>query len=146
MDWYFLFIKKHNYVDICLNAIETEYSKISYSELMAIRINASVRHRGGHDNKGNPFSLHVLDEVMENINGWTKRLLLGPDEQSWKIHSPNLMCAHRSNNFEIDAFTKQRLLVDMSDEPRRKDYISNSTKTTEPKKTTEKNACMSGVC
>lgn len=65
-------------------------------------------------------------------------LLLVPDEQSWKMHSPNLMCAHRSNNFENDAFTKQRLVLDMSDEPQRQQHISNSTKTTEPKNKTER--------
>ena len=134
----FYLLKKHNYVEICLSGIETEYSKISYSELQSIRINASVRYRKGVDNKGNPFPLHVLDEVMENINGWTKRLLLGPDEHSWKIHSPNLMCAHRSNNFETDAFTKHRLDFETSDEPQTKEYSSNSTKTTEPRKTLER--------
>ena len=46
------------------------------------------------------------------------------------------MCAHRSNNFETDAFTKHRL--DLSDEPKRKVYTSNSTKTTEPRKTVER--------
>ena len=137
-EWIGIFhlLKKHNYVEICLSAIETEYHKISYDELQSIRINAAVRYRNGNDNKGDPFPLHVLDEVMENINGWTKRLLLGPDEQSWKLHSPNLMCAHRSNNFEIDAFTKHRL--DLSEEPKRKLYTSNSTKTTEPRKTVER--------
>ena len=68
----FYLLKKHNYVDTCLNAIETEYSKISYAELMSIRMNASVRYRSGQDNKGDPFPLHVLDEFMENINGWKK--------------------------------------------------------------------------
>ena len=74
---------------------------------------------------------------MENINGWTKRLLLGLDENSWKIHSPNLMCAHRSNNFEIDAFTKHSLDFDTNEEPTIKEYSFNSTKTTEPRKTIE---------
>ena len=76
----FYLLKKHNYVEICLSAVETEYSNISYNELMSIRINSSVRYRNGKDSKGNDYPLHVLDEVMENINGWTKRLLMGPDE------------------------------------------------------------------
>ena len=134
----FYLLKKHNYFEICLSAIEKEYLGISYDELQLIRIHSSVRYRNGNDSKGNPYPLHVLDEVMENINAWTKRLLLGPDEVSWRIHSPNLMCAHRSNNFESDAFTKQRIEWNISDEPTRKDYNSSSTKTTEPRKTIER--------
>jgi len=134
----FYLLKKHNYFEICLSAIEKEYSNISYDELQAIRINSAVRYRNGNDNKGNPYPLHVLDEVMENINAWTKRLLLGPDEVSWRIHSPNLMCAHRSNNFESDAFTKQHIEWNINDEPTRKDYTSSSTRTTEPRKTVER--------
>ena len=118
----FYLLKKHNYVEICLSEVETEYSKISYKELMSIRINSSVRYRNGKDSKGNPYPLHVLDEVMENINGWTNRLSMGHDEQSWRIHSPNLMCAHRSNNFESDAFTKYRLDIWIDDNIRRKEY------------------------
>ena len=134
----FFLLKKHNYVEICLCAIETEYRKISYDELQSIRINACIRYRKGCDSKGNPYPLHVLDEVMENINGWTKRLLLGPDENSWMIHSPNIMCAHKCNNFESDAFTKQRLDLTTNCEPSRKEYVSTSTKTTEPRKTVER--------
>ena len=120
------------------NVIETEYVGISYKELQAIRMNAAVRYRTGKDSKGNSYPLHVLDEVMENINAWTKRLLLGPDEISWRIHSPNLMCAHRSNNFESDAFTKQRIEWNENDEPTKKEYVSSSTKTTEPRKNVER--------
>ena len=107
MDWCILRAEKHNYFETCLSIIETDYSGMSYHELQSILMNYSVRHRNGKDSKGNLNPLHVLDEVMENINSWTKRLLLGPDETSWKIHSPNLMCAHRSKNFESDAFTKK---------------------------------------
>ena len=48
------------------------------------------------------------------------------------------MCAHRSDNFEVDAFTKHRLDILTDDDLKRKDYTSNSTKTTEPRKTVEK--------
>jgi hypothetical protein len=134
----FYLLKKHNYFEICLSAIEKEYAGISYHDLQSIRINSSVRYRNGKDSKGNDYPLHVLDEVMENINAWTKRLLLGPDEVSWTIHSPNLMCAHRSNNFESDAFTKQRVEWNNKEEAIVKEYVSLSTKTTEPRKTVER--------
>ena len=134
----FYLLKKHNYFEICLSAMEKEYGGISYHDLQSVRINSSVRYRNGKDSKGNDYPLHVLDEVMENINAWTKRLLLGPDEVSWKIHSPNLMCAHRSNNFESDAFTKQRVEWNNKEEATVKEYVSLSTKTTEPRKTVER--------
>ena len=69
---------------------------------------------------------------MEKINAWTKRLFLGPDEVSSRTHSTNLTLVYRSNNFEIDEFTKQRVEQNVSDEPTRNDYSSSSTKTTEP--------------
>lgn len=75
---------------------------------------------------------------MENINGWTKRLLLGPDEQSWKNHSPNLMCAHRCNNFEMQSFIKNRFECDEVNKPQRKYNISQTTKTIEPRAVIEK--------
>ena len=45
---------------------------------------------------------------------------------------------HHSNNFEMDAFMKHILLLDMREEPRWKEYTSNSTKTTKSKKTIER--------
>ena len=56
-------------------------------------MNISVRYHEGADVKGNAFLLHPLDEVQENVNQWAKRILLGPDEASWKAHSPNVACA-----------------------------------------------------
>ena len=75
---------------------------------------------------------------MENINAWTKRLLLGPDKISSRIHSLNLMCAHRSNNFESNAFIKQQVKRNDDDKLIRREYISSLTKTIEPKKTIER--------
>ena len=64
----FYLLKVNNYVEICLSRIETEYSKITYNELMPIRINSSASSRNGKDSKGNPYRLHVLDEAMDNAN------------------------------------------------------------------------------
>ena len=49
---------------------------------MSIRINSLARDRNGKDSKGNPYPSRVLDKVIENINGWTKYLLMGPNEKS----------------------------------------------------------------
>ena len=103
----FYILKKHNYFEIYFSVIETEYAGIIYHELQSICINSSVRYRNGNNSNGDPYPLHVLDEVMENINAWTKRLLLGPGEKSWSIHSPNLMCAYW-NFREIYPFVKRK--------------------------------------
>ena len=65
----FHLLKKHNYVEICLSVIETEYHKINYSELELIRINTVVRYQNGDSNKFNPFILNFIDKVIEDING-----------------------------------------------------------------------------
>ena len=43
--------------------------------------------------------MHVLDKLMENVNYWTKCLLLGDDDQSWIKHSLNAMISRRCLNF-----------------------------------------------
>ena len=126
---------KHKCVENYLNAIELEYQNIDNISLQEVRMNISVRYHEGNDVKGNAFPLHPLDEVQENVNQWTKRILLGPDEASWKGHSPNVACAHMCINFEESEFVKSEL--DYTDGVKSK-YTHRSTKTTIPKKTLEK--------
>ena len=90
---------KHKCVENYLNAIELEYRNIDNISLQEVRMNISVRYHEGNDAKGNAYPLHPLDEVQENVNQWTKRILLGPEEASWKGHSPNVACAHMCINF-----------------------------------------------
>ena len=45
-------------------------------------MNISVHYHANKDKSGYLFPLHPLDEVQENINQWTKRILLGSDETS----------------------------------------------------------------
>lgn len=75
---------------------------------------------------------------MENINGWTKKLLLGPAEDSWKIHSQNLMCAQMCNNFENEAFTKHQIIFDDIEVPNQKEYTSHLSRTIQPRKYIER--------
>jgi hypothetical protein len=93
----FLLMGKTKYYELCLSQMERRYSDISQSELNEIRINASCRYR--KDNKNKVYVMHVLDEMMENVNGWTKMLPLGADQDSWIEHSPNVMVARRCLNF-----------------------------------------------
>ena len=100
---------KHKCVENYLNAIELEYKAIDNIALQEIRMNISVHYHANKDKSGYMFPLHPLDEVQENINQWTKRILLGPDETSWKAHSPNVAAAHMCINFEETEFTKNKL-------------------------------------
>ena len=93
----FLLMGKNKYYELCLGQMERRYNDISQTQLNEIRINASCRYR--RDNKENVYSMHVLDELMENVNYWTKMLPLGADQNSWVEHSPNVMVARRCLNF-----------------------------------------------
>ena len=66
----------------------------------------AVRH-ADEDMQNAP--LHVLDETMENVNMWCKKLPLNNNAESWKLHSPNIMCAHQCMNFERQEYMKHRL-------------------------------------
>lgn len=128
---------KHKCVENYLTAMETEYKKISNTTLQEIRMNISCRYHAGCDSKGIPFPQHPLDEVQENVNAWTKRILLGPDEISWRVHSPNVACAHMCVNFEESEYVKSHL--DYSDKKVGKTTtIHRSTKGVEPNKLAER--------
>ena len=126
---------KHKCVENYLNAIELEYKAIDNIALQEVRMNISVRYHANKDKNGHIFPLHPLDEVQENINQWTKRILLGPDETSWRSHSPNVAAAHMCINFEEVEFTKNKLVygTGVVSKPQH-----HSTKTTTPKKVIEK--------
>ena len=53
--------------------------------------------------------MHPLDEVQKNANLWTKRILLGSDELSWRMHSPNVAAAHMCVNHEETEYVKSTL-------------------------------------
>ena len=73
----FYILKKQNYSNICFNIIEREYHDKSFYDLIAIRINSSVRYLEGIDSREEKYSLRVLGETIENINCYTKELTLG---------------------------------------------------------------------
>ena len=104
----FLLLGKSKYYELCLGQMEKRYSDISVSQLNEIRINGSCRYR--KDSKTQTYVMHVLDELMENVNCWTKWLPLGSDEKSWVEHSPNVMVARRCLNFVNNEY--RRGLID----------------------------------
>ena len=99
-------------------------------------MNVSCRYHEGKDRFGDPYPLHPLDEVQENINLWTKKILLGPDEMSWRLHSPNVACAHMCVNHEETEYVNGSL--DYSDlQSVSSKNLYRSTKTTSPAKRIE---------
>ena len=104
----FLLLGKNNYYELCLSQVERRYKDASYGELQEIRYNSSCRYRV--DTTNNVYTMHVLDELMENVNYWTKLLPLGNDQESWVNHSPNVMVARRCLNFVNNEY--RRGLID----------------------------------
>ena len=104
-----LLVGKHKCVENYLNSIDLEYKKVDNITLQEIRMNISCRYHIGCDKRGMPFPMHPLDEVQENVNLWTKRILLGSDEISWRVHSPNVAAAHMCVNHEETEYIKSTL-------------------------------------
>ena len=104
-----LLVGKYKCVENYLNAIDLEYKTVDNITLQEIRMNVSCRYHEGNDRYGNRYPLHPLDEVQENVNLWTKKILLGPDEMSWRLHSPNVACAHMCVNHEESEYVKGSL-------------------------------------
>ena len=104
-----LIVGKYKCVEKYLNAIDLEYKKIDNITLQEIRMNISCRYHTGCGKRGYSFPMHPLDEVQENVNLWTKRILLGSDELSWRMHSPNVAAAHMCVNHEETEYAKSTL-------------------------------------
>ena len=128
---------KHKCVENYLTGMETEYKKIANTTLQEIRMNISCRYHAGCDSKGSPFPQHPLDEVQEHVNAWTKRILLGLDEISWRFHSPNVACAHMCVNFEESEYVKIHLNYS-NKKLGKTTTIHRSTKGVEPNKLLER--------
>ena len=96
----FSLLDKNNYVEIVLSQLEKKYKSLNLKQLQEIRMNVGVRYRGDNEMNKSGQSIHVLDELMENVNMWVKSLPLGDDRESWEVHSPNVMVARRCLLFE----------------------------------------------
>ena len=86
--------------------MEKKYGKMSLTELQEIRINSSAQYNKDSENGNKVDSLHVLDELMKNVNMWVKALPLNDDQESWVIHSPNVMVARKCLLFERAEFRR----------------------------------------
>ena len=135
-----MILKKKGYVENNLNRIEREYGNISYCELEEIRINSSICYHEGSDTDGTFYKVHALDEGQENINLMTKKLPIDSTEESWKIHSPNVMVCRRCINFEKQEYTRTTDVFDLDrkNNESKDDYTTCRTKPTIPKSTLER--------
>ena len=118
---------KRKYVTHYLNTNELEYNIIDNIE---VRMNIDVRYHEGKDKCGEPYPMHPLDEVQESIKQWTKRIILDPDKDSWRQHSPNVTSSHMCIDFEEVEFEKSQL--DYGDGVKHND-THHSCKTVVPK-------------
>ena len=102
----FNLMDKHKYVEIVLNQIEKKFLESSYGTLQEIRINSSCKYKIDNKDGSSFYPMHVLDEVMENVNMWVKALPVNQAEESWTIHSPNVTLARRSILFEHSEYKR----------------------------------------
>ena len=58
------------------------------------------------------YQIHLLDELIENIYIWVKRIPLSDTKESWQIHSPNVMMVRKYHLF--DKFEYRRGLVNFN--------------------------------
>ena len=96
----FLLLDKSNYVEIILSQIEKKYRYSTFQQLQEIRINSCARYKKDSKNDNTMYTMHVLDEMMENVNMWVKSLPLGDDKESRVLHSPNVTLARKCHLFE----------------------------------------------
>lgn len=77
-----------------------------------------------------------MEEVKENVSIWTKKIVLGPDETSWRLHRPKATSAHIRVNHNETEHVKYNLdyakLVDVKHK-----HLHRSFKTTPPPKILE---------
>ena len=80
MDWVHLLVGKHKCVENYLDVIDLKYINVHNKSLQEIRMNISCRYHEGYNRKVHVYPLHPLNEVQENINCWTKLILIGLNE------------------------------------------------------------------
>lgn len=64
----FFVLKKQNYVEIVLSAIEKEYKLILYFDLSCLRVNFTFRLKDGTDGNDVKYTEIALDEGTESCN------------------------------------------------------------------------------
>lgn len=111
IEWMGVFgvLRKYNYLNICLNSIEREYSEISYTSLEELRRNSYVRRNKNTDLNGVDFHCSALDELQEENNHDVKQLPICGDKASWIQHSKNIGFARACRNFVDEQFHRRHL-------------------------------------
>ena len=133
----FIMLNKYNYVELVLSQIERRYGKLSYNELQEVRINSAARYK--KDGDRTTYAVHVLDDLMENVNMWVKQLPIGDTQDSWYQHSSNVMVARRSIIFENEEY--KRGFTDFNkaiENEKFEQYKKMDSKYVEPRKVVER--------
>ena len=135
----FMLLDKHKYVEIILSQMEKKYNEVSFAQLHEIRMNSSCRYKKDIVEKNIHYPMHVLDEVMENINMWVKKLPVNHDPKTWITHSPNVCLAQRCVTFEKNEYKRAFInFENMIEDGTINDRKVADSKYVEPKKHTEK--------
>ena len=131
-------MEKNNYAALCIENLERKYCEIDYELLHEVRINSFCRYRESKTSADYKYPLHVLDEVMENINKWVKTLSLGSTEESWVEHSSNMVYSRRCLNYCYETYRNARINfdIDANDDIERLEL--NHKKQKEPRKNLER--------
>lgn len=109
--------------------IKREFGFILYSWLQEVQKNMAFQyHQEDILVKGDAVVLHVLDEVMQNINGWCKKLPMGKDKDLWRLHAPNIICTHEAQKLETKEYIKQRIDYDNEEGETKKTNLKSIVK------------------
>ena len=119
--------------------MERKILKYDYKHLAEIRINSTCTYKTtiSIDNKNH--AIHVLDEVMENVNLWVKMLPVNHNPMSWITHSNNVTLARKCMYFENQEYKRGSIDFEhLLEHGEIKKRNISATKYVEPNKKTEK--------
>lgn len=89
-----------------------KYSDVDYKTFHEICLNSSFPYRKNSEKTSTYHSLHVLDELMENINKHMKKFILGNTEDSWVHHSSNAVYARKAIQYYQQTYRYGRIDFD----------------------------------
>jgi hypothetical protein len=100
-----LVLDKNICFEIALRQVEELYSKAPFWLLQTMRDNRFATLHKAEDYNGRPVAHHPLDDIIENLQGKLKQMLLGRTDFAWMRHSTNVSLAQRCSTF-VESFKK----------------------------------------
>ena len=108
----FRLLSKNTYTEMPLGRIEREHGDVVYWMLEEKRRNNCVRCNVGNDKDDREFQCMTVDETMELINHWDKKLTLINKVDNCMQHSRNVMIAIKCINFVNQQCKRGHLVYD----------------------------------